>query len=52
MVDDLAKACGTKKIIVLFNENTDRVSNIEAMDMLYKYKDAFSLRDEIVSVLT
>ena len=28
MVDDLAKACGTKKIIVLISENTDLVSNI------------------------
>ena len=28
MVDNLAKACGTKKIIVLFSENTDLVSNI------------------------
>ena len=27
MVDDLAKACGTKKIIILFSENTDLVSN-------------------------
>ena len=29
MVDDLAKACGTEKIIVLFRENTDLVSNID-----------------------
>ena len=29
MVDDLAKACGAKKIIVMFNENSDRVSNID-----------------------
>ena len=28
MVDDVANACGTKKIIVLFSENTDLVSNI------------------------
>ena len=28
MVGDLVKACGTKKIIVLFSENTDLVSNI------------------------
>ena len=28
MVDDLAKVCGTEKIIVLFRENTDLVSNI------------------------
>ena len=26
MVDDLAKACGTEEIIVLFSENTDLVS--------------------------
>ena len=32
MVDDPIKACGTNKIIVLFNENTDLVSNI------YRYK--------------
>ena len=25
--DDLVKACGTKKIIVLFSENTDLMSN-------------------------
>ena len=28
MVDDLAKACGTNRIIVLFSENSDLVSNI------------------------
>ena len=28
MVDDLVKVCGTKKIIILFSENTDLVSNI------------------------
>ena len=28
MVDDLAKACGIEKIIVLFSENLDLVSNI------------------------
>ena len=28
MVDDLAKACGTEKIIVLFSENTELVSSI------------------------
>ena len=28
MVDDLVKACGIEKIIVLFGENTDFVSNI------------------------
>ena len=28
MVDDMAKACGTERIIVLFSENTDLVSNI------------------------
>ena len=28
MVDDLVKVFGTKKIIVLFSENTDLVSNI------------------------
>ena len=28
MADDLAKACGTEKIIVLFSEHTDLVSNI------------------------
>ena len=28
MEDDLVKACSTNKIIVLFNENTDLVSNI------------------------
>ena len=28
MVDGLVKAYGTKKIIVLFSENTDLVSNI------------------------
>ena len=28
MVDDLAKACGTEKIIVQFRENSDLVSNI------------------------
>ena len=28
MVDNLAKACGTKNIIVLYSENTDLVSNI------------------------
>ena len=28
MVDELAKACDTEKIIVLFSENTDLVSNI------------------------
>ena len=28
MVDDLAKAYGTDKIIVLFSENPDLVSNI------------------------
>ena len=27
MVDDLTKACGTYKIFVLFDENTDLVSN-------------------------
>ena len=27
-VDDLVKACGTEKIIILFKENTDLVSNI------------------------
>ena len=32
MVDDLAKAFGTYKIIILFDENTDLVSNI------YRYK--------------
>ena len=28
MVDGLAKPCGPKKIIVLFSENTDLVSDI------------------------
>ena len=28
MVDDLAKACDTEKITVLFNENPDRVKYI------------------------
>ena len=28
MVDDLVKACGPGKIIVLFSENIDLVSNI------------------------
>ena len=28
MVDDLGKACGTEKIIVLFSENPDLVSNM------------------------
>ena len=28
MVDDLVKACGPGKIIVLFSENTDLASNI------------------------
>ena len=28
MVDDLAKACDTEKIIVLFSGNPDLVSNI------------------------
>ena len=28
MADDLAKPCDTEKIIVLFNENPDLVSNI------------------------
>ena len=28
MVDDLAKACGTEKTIVLFNENADLVSKV------------------------
>ena len=28
MVDDLTKACGTERIIVLFSENPDLVSNI------------------------
>ena len=32
MVDDLAKACGIDKIVVLFDENTDFVSN------KYRYK--------------
>ena len=27
MVDDLAKPCGTYKIFVVFDENTDLVSN-------------------------
>ena len=36
MVDDLVKVCGTKKIIVLFSENTDLVSN---MNLLYLAQD-------------
>ena len=34
MVDDLAKVCGTEKIIVLFRENTDLVSNIHRNSLM------------------
>ena len=37
MVDDLAKVCGTEKIIVLFIENPDLVSYIYTVELALKY---------------
>ena len=35
MVDDLAKGCDTEKIIVLFRDNSDLVSNIYSLLVVY-----------------
>ena len=35
MVDDLAKACDTEKIFVMFNEKSDLVSNKYTTNLIY-----------------
>ena len=50
MVDVLAKGCGTEKIIVLFSENTDLLSNIytckteSETSMIYNKEGSISLK--------